>query len=65
MNDIFGALNTIHVAVSGINSRNTKDGRMLVNLTVEASGVEHLRSVMQRLLKVGGVLSVDRSGSDI
>lgn len=65
MNDIFGALNSIHVSVCGINSRNTKDGRMLVNVTVEASSVEHLKSVMQRLLKVGGVLSVDRSGSDI
>ena len=65
MNDIFGALNTIHVAVQGINSRSTKDGRMLVNLTLAASSVEHLRSIMQRLQKVNGVLSVDRSGSDI
>ncbi len=65
MNDIFGALNTIHVVVQGINTRSTKDGRMLVNITLAASSVEHLRSIMQRLQKVSGVLSVDRSGSDM
>ena len=65
MNDIFGVLNSIHVTVHSINSRDTKDGRVLVNLTINANSVEHLRSVMQKLAKVNGVLSVDRSGADI
>ena len=65
MNDIFTALNAIHVTVQSINTRETKDGRMLINLTIAANSVEHLKSVMARLSKLSGVLSVDRSGSDI
>ena len=65
MNDIFTALNAIHVTVQSINTRETKDGRMLINLTIAANSVEHLKSVMARLSKLSGVLSVDRSGADI
>ncbi len=65
MNDIFTALNAIHVTVQSINTRGTKDGRVLVNLTIAANSVEHLKTVMSRLGKLSGVLSVDRSGSDI
>ena len=65
MNDIFTALNAIHVTVQSINTRGTKDGRLLVNLTINANSVEHLKTVMQRLGKLSGVLSVDRSGMDI
>lgn len=65
MNDIFMALNAIHVTVQSINTRGTKDGRVLINLTINANSVEHLKSVMQRLGKLSGVLSVDRSGMDI
>ena len=65
MNEIFGTLNSIHVAVQSINTRDTKDGRTLINITVNANSVEHLKSVMSRLGKINGVLSVDRSGADI
>ncbi len=65
MNEIFGTLNSIHVTVQSINTRDTKDGRTLINLTVNANSVEHLKSVMARLGKINGVLSVDRSGADI
>ncbi len=65
MNDIFTAMNLLHITVQSINTRGTKDGRTLVNLTINATGVEHLKSVMSRLQKVPGVLSVDRSGADI
>lgn len=65
MNEIFGTLNSIHVAVQSINTRETKDGRTLINLTVNANSVEHLKSVIARLGKVNGVLSADRSGADI
>ena len=65
MNDIFNVLSSIHVVVQSVNTRETKDGRILVNITISANGVEHLKSVMARLSKLSGVLSVDRSGSDI
>lgn len=65
MNDIFTALNAIHVTIQSINTRGTKDGRVLVNLTINANSVEHLKSVMAKLSKVNGVLSAERSGADI
>ncbi len=65
MNDIFTALNSIHVTVYSINTRDTKDGRMLINITVNANSVEHMKSMMARLSKLSGVLSVDRSGADL
>ncbi len=65
MNDIFTTLNSIHVAITGINTRATKDGRLLVNVTLRADSVEHLRSIMTKLSKTAGVTSVERSGADI
>lgn len=65
MNDIFSSLNAIHVTVQSINTRGTKDGRTLVNLTIFAESVEHLRTVMARISKINGVLTVERSGADI
>ena len=65
MNDIFAALNSIHVSVSAINTRATKDGRVLVNVSVEVSSVEHLRSVIAKLSKTPGVTGVERTGADI
>ena len=65
MNDIFTVLNLIHVTVQSINTRGTKDGRTLVNLTINANSVEHLKSIMARLNKTPGVLSVERSGADV
>ena len=64
MNEIFSTLNGIHVAVQSINTRATKDGRTLVNLSLSANSVEHLRSIMGKLKKTQGVLSVERSGAD-
>ncbi len=65
MNEIFSSLNGMHVAVQSINTRATKDGRTLVNLSISANSVEHLKSIMAKLKKTHGVLSVERSGADI
>ncbi|MBQ7637887.1 MAG: bifunctional (p)ppGpp synthetase/guanosine-3',5'-bis(diphosphate) 3'-pyrophosphohydrolase [Clostridia bacterium] len=65
MNEIFSSLNTLHVAVQSINTRSTKDGRLLVSITVSANSVEHLKTIMGRLKKTAGVLSVERGGADV
>lgn len=64
MNDIFALLNLIHVTVQNINTRDTKDGRFVINLTVNANSVEHLGTVIQKLKKINGVTSVERGGAD-
>lgn len=65
MNEIFNSLNVMHVAVQSINTRSTKDGRMLVNLSISANSVEHLKSIISKLKKTRGVTNVERSGADI
>lgn len=62
MTDVVEVLAVNHVIIVSINTRDTKDGRILINLTITVNGVEHLRTLMQRIGKVNGVLSVDRSG---
>jgi len=64
MNDIFALLNSIHVTIQSVNSRDTHDGRFVISLTINANSVEHLNTVKQRLLKIGGVTSVERGGAD-
>lgn len=60
MNDIFALLNSIHVTVQTINTRDTKDGRFIISLTINANSVEHLSSVKQKLQKINGITSVER-----
>lgn len=60
--DISGQLASMHVMIHDINTRHFKDGRSSFLMTITVSGVEHLKSVIAKLEKVSGVLSVDRSG---
>jgi len=62
MADISGALANMHVMIHSLNTRETKDGRYLVTVTVTVKSLEHLRSVMSRLDKINGVFNVERSG---
>ncbi|HQK72940.1 MAG TPA: bifunctional (p)ppGpp synthetase/guanosine-3',5'-bis(diphosphate) 3'-pyrophosphohydrolase [Clostridiales bacterium] len=60
--DISGQLAAMHVMIHDINTRHFKDGRSSFLMTITVSGVEHLKSVIAKLEKVSGVLSVERSG---
>ncbi len=62
MSKVFDALENLHIIVQSVNTRDTKDGRKLIYLTATVNGVEHLRTVMARLEKLDGILSVDRGG---
>ena len=62
MNKVFEALENLHIIIQSVNTRETKDGRKLIYLTATVNGVEHLRTVMTRLEKLDGILSVDRGG---
>ena len=48
--------------INDISTRNTKDGRTSIMLTVSVNGVEHLNSLTAKLSKISGVLSVERTG---
>ena len=60
--DISGTLANMHIMITDINTRNSKDGRSSVFVTVTVNGVEHLNSVVAKLSRIDGVLNIDRSG---
>lgn len=60
--DISGLLANMKVMIHDINARNSKDGRTAMTITITVDGVEHLKSVISKLERVTGVLSVERSG---
>ncbi len=60
--DVSSLLANMRIMINDISTRNTKDGRATVVVTVSVNGVEHLNSVVAKLEKVEGVLSIERSG---
>ena len=60
--DVSSLLANMHIMINDISTRNTKDGRTLIMLTVSVNGVEHLNSLTAKLSKISGVLSVERTG---
>lgn len=50
----------MRVNITEISSRDTKDGRCVLSLTVKVGGIEHLKNLISRIEKVDGVLSVER-----
>lgn len=59
--DITVQLSSMRIFINSFNSRHTKDGNVLIYPTITVSGREHLDSVISKLLKVNGVISVERS----
>ena len=60
--DVTAQLAGMHVMIHTINAREMKDGRCSITITITINGVEHLKSVIARMSKVKGVLSVERAG---
>ncbi|HOO25146.1 MAG TPA: bifunctional (p)ppGpp synthetase/guanosine-3',5'-bis(diphosphate) 3'-pyrophosphohydrolase [Clostridiales bacterium] len=61
--DVTSQLAAMHVMIHDVNTRHTKDGRSSFTMTITVNGLEHMKSVMAKLEKVDGVLSVDRTGA--
>ena len=60
--DVSSLLANMHIMINDISTRNTKDGRANVMVTVSVNGVEHLNALVAKLSKVSGVLNIERSG---
>lgn len=60
MADISMQLAAMRVNITEITTREQKDGRAVINITVTVSNVDHLRNVISRLEKINGILSVER-----
>lgn len=60
MADISMQLASMRVNITEISTRDQKDGRAIMNITVAVSNVDHLKNVISRVEKIDGVLSVER-----
>ena len=58
--DVMNAVNNMRVPVHSITAREIKGGNCVVDLTVSAESVEHLKSIITRIEKISGVYSVER-----
>ena len=61
MADISKVIADMRVMIYGINTKSKKDGRASIELTLAVNGIEHLQSVMAKILKINGVLDVERA----
>ena len=60
MADVAMQVANMRVNITSISTHDMKDGRAIVELTVNVSGIDHLKNLIQRIEKVDGVLSVER-----
>ena len=60
--DISGLLAMAHIDITDISTRATKDGRTSIFVTVCVNGLDHLNTIMAKISRISGVLSVERSG---
>ena len=59
--DVTQQLFAMRLSISSLNSRELKDGSAVIYATFTVNGIDHLKSVMDRLRGVSGVRSVKRS----
>ena len=60
MADVAMAVANMRVNIVNISTHDMKDGRTIVELTVNVSGVDHLKNLISKIEKIDGILSVER-----
>ena len=60
--DLSAVIANMHVMIHSIFTKDTNDGRSTIYMTITVNGTEHMASVCEKLRKVKGVLSTERSG---
>ena len=60
--DVTLQLANMHLFIHSLNSRGIKNStNALISATITIDGLDHLKSVIDRLMKIKGVISIDRS----
>lgn len=59
--DVTGQLANMHVMIYTINTKDSKDGRFDIAITIVVNGQEHMKNVIDKLKRVKGVLAVERA----
>ena len=60
MAEIATQVANMRVNITSITTHDMKDGRTIVELTVNVSGVDHLKNLISRIEKIDGILQVER-----
>ncbi len=60
--DLSAVIANMHVMIHSIFTKDSSDGRTIIYLTITVNGTEHMNSVCEKIKKVKGVLSTERSG---
>ncbi len=60
MADVSKVIADMRVMIYGINTQSKKDGRASIELKIAVNGIEHLQGVMSKILKINGILDVER-----
>ena len=60
MADVAMAVANMRVNIVNISTHDMKDGRTIVELTVNVSGLDHLKNLINKIEKIDGILSVER-----
>ncbi len=60
MADVALQVANMRVNITSISTHDMKDGRTIVELTVNVSGLDHLKNLITRIEKIDGILSVER-----
>jgi len=60
--DITNLIASHHITISGFNARLLKNGNACVNVTVEVANVDQLDGIIAKIMRIGGVMSVERTG---
>lgn len=60
--DVSVALSNMRVPIHEFNARELKNKNASISVTVDTQGKEHLETIIQKLNKIKGIISVERSG---
>ena len=61
--DVSVALSNMHVMIHNVNTRAPGDGTNIIYMTIAVNNAEHLKGIINKLLKINGILNIERSGS--
>lgn len=59
--DITNQLSAMHLFIHNLNSRESKNGLAIVEVSVTVNGINHLKMVISRLSGINGIVSVGRN----
>ena len=58
--DVSSQLSAMHIMIRSLNCRELPDNKAIINVTLDITGLDHLKTVMARLGTINGIISITR-----